>query len=95
MSWSEASAKIIKQLEEAGIDVDKPVPCNDFYHLISFAPKGVKMLRFRCKSCGNQCLEFQFPENCHPKCPKPDWELMKEQKPYQKGGKTWFHPLGK
>jgi DNA-directed RNA polymerase subunit RPC12/RpoP len=53
------------------------------------------MLRYKCATCGNQCLQNERPDNiiCGG-CENPNWKLMKIQEPYIVGQKEYIHPLG-
>ena len=55
------------------------------------------MWRWECQTCGNRCLNpssEERPTECHSKCPKPDWKLLKYQQTYKVNGENWTHPDG-
>lgn len=54
-----------------------------------------KLLHYKCKTCGNQCLQEAKPENsaCGG-CDSPDWKLMKHQEAYEVGKESFNHPNG-
>ena len=54
-----------------------------------------KLIRYKCKTCGNTCLESEHPDNsiCG-RCDTPDWKIMKFQEAYMAGQHDYVHPKG-
>lgn len=53
------------------------------------------MIRYKCASCGNTCLQKEKPNNsvCGG-CNNPNWKILKYQESYIVGQKDWIHPKG-
>ena len=53
------------------------------------------MIRYKCATCGNTCLQEKRPDNsvCGG-CDKPDWKIMRIQESYEVGKRNWIHPDG-
>jgi len=54
-----------------------------------------KLIRYKCATCGNTCLQEQRPDNsiCGG-CKNPDWKIMHEQQAYVIFEADWLHPDG-
>lgn len=53
------------------------------------------MVRYKCDTCGNTCLQDIRPDNsvCGG-CNNPNWKIIKIQEPYMVDQKSWVHPNG-
>ena len=70
------------------------IQSSEFEELISHVPNGIKLLRFTCMNCDNECLVNRVPTTCHPGCDAPNWKLDKWQDSYIVGRKGFEHPKG-
>ena len=53
------------------------------------------MLRYKCTTCGNTCLQNTKPDNsvCGG-CNRPNWKLLKNQEAYNINQKDYIHVCG-
>jgi DNA-directed RNA polymerase subunit RPC12/RpoP len=59
------------------------------------ATSNLPMIRYKCLTCGNTCLQHSEPNNsvCGG-CSNPNWKIMKIQQSYVVNVEDWIHPLG-